>query len=67
MATMKSNNPKKRKASTTPDAAGSKSAFAHYHNQLVENIQKKPRVGEDSDDSFEGFIDSDSSWKGCED
>ena len=64
---MKSNNPKKRKASTNPDAAGPQSAFAHYHSQLLENFQKKPRVDEDSDDSFKGCSDSDSSWKGCED
>lgn len=64
---MNSNNPKKRKASSDPDTAGSKSAFAHYHSPMVENLQKKPRIDEDSDDSFEGFSDSDSSWKGCED
>ena len=30
------------------------------------NSQKKPRADKDSDDTFEGFSDSDSSWKGCE-
>ena len=64
---MNSTNPKKRKASSDPDAEGSKSAIAHYHNQMVENLQKKPRIDEESEDSFEGFSDSDSSWKGCED
>lgn len=50
-----------------PEAAGSKSAFAYFNNPLVRNLQKKPRLDEDSDDSFEGFSDSDSSWEGIDD
>ena len=49
-------NPKKRKANAPPATAASyKSAWPHLHIPLVENIQKKRRVEEDSDDSFEGF------------